>query len=356
MKRKMVLLTVLLFCLGNFVGSRPGLAAQGTATTVDPFIHMIQEGWRMAAPGVLQRDLGHGKVETFGLGAEGLRFKMEGMKAHLRDLRAELRLRPTPELRMAVRSYRAEIERIRQALKTAPKLDELESASEKVAGGIDCTIKYGAHVEAYALTTSQGVGAKADSYFNSNCGQVGEVYAHAHGNATGADGVIRQATKTDPATGIRSGGNVSATSTITVNGVSACYSYAYASMTSFDLGIVYEQSVENTTCPAPPPPPPPSFTVALSKSYPHPTLHIYGYDCYSVTWTASVSGGSSPFTYAWTLNGASVGSNSSTYTKQFCGQDQETTYTANVTVTVTDSAAQTNSASSSQPIAYHTTL
>lgn len=350
MKRKMILLAVLLSCLGNFVGSRPGLAAQGTATTVDPFIHMIQEGWRVVEPGVLQRDLGHGKVETFGLGAEGLRFKMEGMKAHLRDLRAELRLRPTPELRMAVRSYRAEIERIRQALKTAPKIDELESASEKVAGGIDCTIKYGAHVDAYALTTSQGVGAKADSYFNSNCGQVGEVYAHAHGTATGADSVIRQATQTDPATGIRSGGNVSATATITVNGVSACYSYAYASMTSYDLGIVYEQSVENTTCPAPP------LNLTLSKSYAYPTLHIYGYDCYSVTWTASVSGGSSPFTYAWTLDGGSVGSNSSTYTKQFCGPDQETTYTANVSVTVTDSASQTKSASSSQAIAYHMTL
>jgi hypothetical protein len=353
MKRKMILLAVLLSCLGTFVGSRPGLAAEGTATTGDPFIHMIQEGWRMVAPGVLQRDLGTGKVETFGLGAEGLRFKMEGMKAHLRDLRAELRLRPTPELRVAVRSYRAEIEKIRQALKTATAVDELESVSEKVAAGIDCTIKYGAHVDAYALTTSQGVGAKADSYFNSNCGQLGEVYAHATGNATGADGVVRQATKTDPATGIRSGGNVSATATITVNGVSACSSYAYASMTSFDLGIVYEQSVQNSTCPVPPPPP---LGLTVSKSYAHPTLHIYGYDCYSVTWTASVSGGSSPFTYAWKLNGATVGGNSSTYTKQFCGQDQETTYTANVSVTVTDSAAQTKTATSSQAIAYHMTL
>jgi hypothetical protein len=350
MKRSIILLGVLLSCLGSFLGAHPALAEQGTATPGDPFIHMIQEGWRIVAPGVLQRDLGTGKVETLGLGAEGLRFKMEAMKAHLRDLRAELRLHPTPELRMAVRSYRAEIERLRQALKTAAAADELESANEKLAAGIDCTIKYGAHVDAYALTTSQGVGAKADSYFNSNCGQVGEVYAHATGRATGADGVLRQATKTDPATGIRSGGNVSATATITVNGVSACYSYAYASMTSYDLGIVYEQSVENTTCPAPP------LTVTVSKSYAYDTLHIYGYDCYTVTWTASASGGSSPFTYAWTLNGAAVGSNSSTYTKQFCGQDTETTYTANVTVTVTDSAGQTKSASRSQAIAYHMTL
>jgi hypothetical protein len=345
--KRVILLTVL-SCLGIFAASRPGLAQN--VSPGDPFIHMIQEGWRVVSPGVLQRDLGHGKVETLGLGAEGLRFKMEEMQAHLRYLRAELRLHPTPELRMAVRSYRAEIERIREALKAAPKLDELESASEKVAAGIDCTIKYGAHVDAYALTTSRGVGAKADSYFNSNCGQVGEVSAHAHGKATGADGVVRQATQTDPATGIRSGGNVSATATVTVNGVSACYSYAYASMTSYDIGVTYAQSVENTTCPAPP------LNLTVSKSYPNATLHIYGYDCYSVTWTASVSGGSSPFTYAWKLNGATVGGNSSTYTKQFCGQDQETTYTANVTVTVTDSAAQTKSASSSQPIAYHMTL
>jgi hypothetical protein len=345
--KRVILLTVL-SCLAIFAGPRPGLA-QGNVSP-DPFIHMIQEGWRVVSPGVLQRDLGTGKVETLGLGAEGLRFRMEEMQAHLRFLRAELRLRPTPELRMAVRSYRAEIEKIRQALKTTADAKELESVTEKVAAGIDCTIKYGAHVDAYALTTSQGVGAKADSYFNSNCGQVGEVYAHAHGKATGADAVVRQATQTDPATGTRSGGNVSATATVTVNGVSACYSYAYASMTSYDLGIVYEQSVTNTTCPAPP------MNVTLSDSYPHPTLHIYGYDCYSVTWTASVSGGSSPFTYAWKLNGATVGSNSSTYTKQFCGPDQETTYTANVSVTVTDSAGQTKTATSSQAIAYHMTL
>jgi hypothetical protein len=347
--KKTILLTFLLSCLAIFAGSSPGLAED--SSTSDPFERMIQEGWRMVAPGVLQRDLGPGKVETFGLGAEGLRWKLKEMRQQLAFLRSEVKANPTPELRDAIRSYRTQIAQVKKALETASEIDSMEAVSEKVAGGIDCTIKYGAHVDAYALTTSQGVGAKTDSYFNNNCPpQAGEVYAHAYGKATGADNVIRQLTSTDPATGIRSGANVSATATVTVNGVSACYSYSYATMTSYDIGATYSQSVENTTCPAP------LMTLTMTKSYSYATLHVYGYNCSSVTWTTNVSGGSSPFTYAWQLNGATVGSSASTYTKQFCGQNTETTYIANVSVTVTDSAAQTQTANSSQAIAYHREL
>lgn len=347
--KKLTLLVFLLSCLFLFAGASPGLA-QDNATS-DPFERMIQEGWRVVSPGVLQRDLGPGKVETFGLGAEGLRFKLKEMRQQLAFLRSEAKTNPTPELRTAIRSYRTQIAQIKKALETAPEIDSMEAVSEKVSGGIDCTINYGAHVDAYALTTSQGVGAKTDSYFNNNCPpQAGEVYAHAYGKATGADNVLRQATSTDPATGIRSGTNVSATATVTVNGVSTCYSYSYATMTSYDIGVTYSQSVENTTCPPMP------LTLSVTKSYANATLHIYGYDCYSVTWTASTGGGTLPYTYAWTLNGAAVGTNASTYTKQFCGQDTETTYTANVSLTVTDGAAQTKTATSSQAIAYHMTL
>jgi hypothetical protein len=349
MKRR-ILLTSLLSCLAIFAGSSPGLAEDNAPS--DPFERMIQEGWRMVAPGVLQRDLGHGKVETFGLGAEGLRWKLKEMRQQLAFLRSEVKANPTPELRDAIRSYRTQIAQVKKALETAPEIDKMEAVSEKVAGGIDCTIKYGAHVDAYALTTSQGVGAKTDSYFNNNCPpQAGEVYAHAYSKATGADNVIRQLTSTDPPAGtIRSGADVSATATVTVNGVKDCYSYSYATMTSYDIGATYSQSVENTSCPGSP------LTLTVTKSYSYATLHIYGYSCYSVTWTANVSGGSSPFTYAWQLNGATVGSSSPTYTRQFCGQNTETTYTANISVTVTDSAAQTQTASSSQAIAYHREL
>ena len=161
---------------------------------------MKREGWQPVAPGVLQRDLGPNKTETLGFGADGLRFKIQQMSAHLTFLREEYAIKPTPALRKAIRSYKAEIARLTQALETTKSLDQAEGLdflSEK-AVGIDCTINYGAHVDAFALGGSQGVGATTDSYFNSNCGQVGEVYAHAYSKATGADNVIRTATKDRP--------------------------------------------------------------------------------------------------------------------------------------------------------------
>ena len=345
--RGKALLTAFVFGCATLCASQPGLAE-------DLLKSMEKGGWQTVAPGVMQRNLGHGKIETLGFGADGLRFKIEEMKSHLSFLRQEYLNHPTPNVRKSIRTYKAEIARLTEALETMKSLDEeegLKALSEKASGGIDCTIKYGAHVNAFSLTgSSPGVGATTDSYFNSNCGQTGEVYAHAYSKATGADNVIRTATKTDPASGIRSGVNVTAAASNTVVGVKDCYSYSYATMTSYDLGVSYSQAVENRLCPAPVSP----LNLSVSSNW-GGVVEVYGSNCVSVTWTASASGGTSPYSYAWYVGSTYLGAGAS-YTRNFCGTNTNKTQTYTITATATDSTsptAQTKSVSYGNTIYYY---
>jgi hypothetical protein len=333
-------------------------SASAASGNQDLLERMQREGWTVVAPGILQRDLGHGKVETLGFGADGLRFKIDEMKVHLSLLRQDYANHPTPNVRKSIRTYKAEIERLTKALETAKSIDESEalaSSDEKASGGIDCTIKYGAHVNAFSLTgTSQGVGATTNSYFNSNCGQTGEVYAHSYSKATGNDNVIRTATHTEPPSGIRSGSNVTANTSDSVIGVRDCYSYSYATVTSYDIlvnsePLSYSQSVENRLCP------PPSFplTLSLSSNYGTP-VYIEGSDCVTITWTPSASGGSSPYSYAWYSGSTSLGTGA-TKSKTFCGSNVNSTQTYTITANLTDSTSptpKTKSASHTTTIYY----
>ena len=339
MKKKFLFVS-LMGCLAFFGASRSSLAS-------DPLGNLQEQGWKLVAPGVLQRNLEENKVETLGFGAEGLQFKLDEMKAHYAFLRAELLRQPeNKELRRAIRGHRAEILRTAAALENAKSAEGMGSISEKTAAGIDCTIKYGAHVNAFHLTGgSPGVGATTDSYFNSNCGQTGEVYAHSYSKATGADNVIRTATHSDPTNQVpRYGGNVTASTSNTVVGVRDCYSYSYATMTSYDLGVTYAQSVSNSACPNP-------LNVSAYTDYSY--IQLYGYDCQTVTWTASASGGAAPYSYTWTRNGSYLGSGSS-YSEMFCGNNYDWSYSVNATATVTDSSAPSQSGSATGSVTIYT--
>ena len=332
-----VSLAVLAICLG-FSAVRPGVADSSNEPPAGLLGNMQQEGWKLVAPGVMQRTLENEKVETLGFGAQGLQFKLGEMKKHYDFLRAEYELQPTRDLRRSIRAHRAEMLRTAAALDNFSGTEEKGFLNEKTAGGIDCTIKYGVHVNAFHLTGgSPGVGATADSYFNSNCGQTGEVYAHSYSRATGADNVIRTATHTDPMSGIHYGSNVTAATSDTVVGVRDCYSLAYATVTSYDLGVTYAQSVENWSCPNPI-----NVTPYVDYSY----VQLYGYNCQTVTWTAPVSGGTAPYSYAWYRNSSYVGSGSS-YSEMFCGGNYSSSYGEVATVTVTDSSSPSQSVSGS---------
>jgi hypothetical protein len=342
--RGKALFTAFVLCCATMGASHPASAASGNQDLLE---QMQREGWKVVAPGVLQRDLNHGKVETLGFGADGLRFKIKQMQEQLSFLREEYAKHPQPNIRKSIRTHKAEIERLTQALETAKVIDESEGLAtlgEKTSGGIDCTIKYGAHVNAFYLTgSSAGVGSTTDAYFNSNCGQTGEVSAFSYSTATGADNVIRTATHYDPTNGgVRSGGNVTASTSDSVFGIRDCFSRSYATMTSYDIGVTYSQAVENRLCPAAPNP----LTLSLSSNYGTP-VYVDGFDCVTITWTPSASGGTSPYLYSWYNGSTSLGTGA-TKSKSFCGTNTFATQTYTITANLTDSTSptpQTKSAS-----------
>ena len=350
--RGKALFAAFVFCCATMGASHQASAASGNQDLLE---QMQREGWTVVAPGVLQRDLAHGKVETLGFGADGLRFRIQQDTELLSFLRQEYANHPAPNVRKAIRSVKEEIERFTKALETAKSIDEVEglaSMSEKASGGIDCTIKYGAHVNAFPLGgSSQGVGASADAYFNSNCGQTGEVTAFSYSTAMGADNVVRTATHNDPLSGYRSGSNVTATTSDSVIGVSNCYSTARATMTSYDLGVTYDQSVENRLCPVPTSP----LNLSVSSNW-GGVIEVTGFQCASVTWTASASGGTSPYSYAWYSGATYLGAGAS-YTRSFCGNNTNNTQSYTVSAIATDSTsptAQTKTVSYGNTIYYYT--
>src|SRR5690349_16817428 len=149
MKRK-VFFVYLLLCLAIFGKS------SASPIPTDLLVRLEKEGWKTAAPGVMQHTVGS-TVETLGFGDDGLRFKIQDLKAHLAFLRKELARHPSPELRQAIRAHRAELLHAQSALKEAGKLESSHEAL--VAAGADCSANYDATGRTFPLA-SQGAGAQ----------------------------------------------------------------------------------------------------------------------------------------------------------------------------------------------------
>jgi hypothetical protein len=314
--------------------ARPSSAAE--TSTVD---RLLKEGWTLVSPNVLQRTMGGGKVETIGFGVEGLRFKIDGMKKDLASFKESLRRDPDPQLRKTVQAYRAEIKRLTRNLALMAEADQVTAKA-----GLDCTINYGAHADAFPLGNgTQGVAASADSYFNNNCtqhDQQGEVWVTTSSEASNASGVFTRSFKTDPAAGADApyiGFAVRAASATSVTGIAQCFSYAYASLTSYAIGVVYEQRAENRLCPAPFP-----MTVALDG----PTsIMLPSGACVTPRYIATVSGGTAPYTYRWTLDNNPVGPNDSVFNWPYCAPHSAGVSYHEIGVKVTDNSGQIQSAS-----------
>jgi hypothetical protein len=164
------------------------------------------------------------------------------------------------------------------------------------------------------------VGAIADAGFNSSCGYSGDTYAYAYARAT-LNGTTTTVTQEDP----RTGASVTSHASATVNGTADCSSTANSYAQSTALGISYTTSDSNSLCPVTASP--------LSATISGPTS-VFGMLCKTITWTANVSGGTSPYTYAWTIDGASAGTGASA-SRHYCNGY----YTATVNLTVYDSAS-----------------
>jgi hypothetical protein len=83
-----------------------------------------------------------------------------------------------------------------------------------------------------------------------------------------------------------------------------------------------------------------TYTVSPQPVISGPTSVYATTACRTVTWTSSVTGGTTPYTYSWTVDGTSAGTGTSA-SRQFCSYTDET---ASVVLTVYDAASQSGTA------------
>ena len=220
------------------------LGASGELATPDPawLQRMLQDGWEKVEPGVLRRDTGGG-VETFTYGPEGLRWRVQKLQERISSLQNEYNRYPSAELAGVIASLQAESAEADSGL-SATQTDPIDGG-ELVAAG--CEPTFGVHAAADPLTGSQGVTARADASYSSPCSDLGNVYAYAYARATTGT-LMTVKIQEEPKSG---GTSLASTATVSVNGSLDCYSEAYAQASSPALGISYETSDTNSTCPGP---------------------------------------------------------------------------------------------------------
>jgi len=329
MKMKIWIVALCLSCL-TLAGSPRLFAAGPSPATGEQELHakMISQGWKPIAKGVYERQRGPNKFEHMGYGREGFAWMIGELTRQRNSLVQAYQSYPSEDLHKVIDQLAVKIAEVKRDLRNTKSLS---SQSEKVAGA-SCSICYSATADGYPLSGSagQGVGAIADASFSSNCGYSGDTYAYAFAQAT-LGGTTTTHTQSD---GPYTGTSVTSHASATVNGSTNCSSNANSYATSTALGISYSTSDSNSLCPAPPPPSGPTVTISGPTS-----ITKFTGLCKSGTWTASATGGTTPYTnYAWTLNGFGVGTNSSSLTLTFCPDDVET---VTVGVTVTDYASHT---------------
>jgi hypothetical protein len=308
---------------GVQAGQKPGSA------WADVQVRLASEGWEQTHPGVFERKLGPTKTEHVAYGREGLKWSLGQLAKRLTVLLTEQDERPSEDVARAIQELTASLERGERELAEL-RVGNAEEAASLLAAP-NCTISYGASADAYPLTSSQGVGAVASAHFSSSCGFTGNTYAEAYARATVGSTtttVLRQ----DPKTGTAISSNVSAS----VNGGSGngltCLSSGYAYAQSSGLGISWSSYDSNNQCPAPA-----NVSVAINGTE---YEFFTSAGCRTRTWTSSVSGGTSPYSYRWTLNGSQVGTGSS-YTGSVCTPTGSRTF--NLTVTDANGVVGTDS-------------
>jgi len=90
------------------------------------------------------------------------------------------------------------------------------------------------------------------------------------------------------------------------------------------------------------------FNVTVTSNAPSTIIDLYASDCVPITWTTNISGGTSPYNSTMYLNSVSQGART-TYSKTYCNAGTNSSVTAAVSATVTDSSSPVQSKSASAP-------
>jgi hypothetical protein len=305
------------------------LAKVASAQEVKPIepdwlLQMYEEGWQKVQEGVLRRNAGEGRVETFGYGAEGYLWLIESYRQQVTYFEDKYREEPTDELASLIDGLTDEINRLQGEALVAPAAESFDG--EQIDEG--CSFSYDATADAGPMTSGQGVTASASASFHSTCGTTGSTYASAYAHA--AEGSVATTEfQEDPK---NNGTWIDSYATASASGSLECESIGQASVEVPALNIFYTAADSNYECPVPLP-------LAVSVSGPATaTTDYYGPTCVPLTWTASVTGGHPGYTYNWYVGTSttSLGSGSS-FTYNYCGTGPSVT--AKVVATDSDGHA-----------------
>jgi hypothetical protein len=282
---------------------------------------MYKAGWKDLQKGILQRDTGGGRLETFGYGAEGLRWLVLRYEKQLRYFEGKYTEAPNDDLATVIDKLRTKIDDLSSEVQMTPSAEAFDGAA--LSG---CSLTYDATSSAGPLNPGQGVTATANAFIESNC-YIGNTFAWAYAHAiNGTD--ENTVTQTDPKNGVYSAISDSKAS---ASGSEGCESRAQASVEVSALNIYYlSPEAVSYNCP---------LNDHVSASGPAQVVtDYYGTPCADVTWTASTLTGNANYTYEWYI-GATLEGTGPTLTKRYCNEDA----TVTVRVAASDNAGWSDS-------------
>lgn len=326
------LFVVLSFCLFTMIlGARAGSAQQVQPLEPEWLQQMYTEGWEKVQEGVLRRDTGGGEFETFGYGAEGLQWVIEGYARDLAFLEERYNEAPSEDLAGLIEKVQGEIDELSENSNAAPSAEAFDGSAM-----VECTeVAYGGEASAGPTESPRGVTATAAAYFHTNCaGYTGDTFAVAYAEAT--EGTVHTVkTQDDP----KQGAWIDSSATASAPGSTGCYSWAQASVTMNGNSVFQTPLKENYTCPLP---------VRATITGPAVvTTDYYSNACADVTWTASAVRGTAGYTYKWYIGTALQGTGT-TLTKRYCNTDTAVT----VKVVATDTRGWDDDATFTTDVQY----
>lgn len=243
MKLKELSVSVALCASLLITGARAGAAQEVQPLDPEWLRQMYEEGWHKLQEGVLQRDTGGGRLETFSYGDEGLSWVAQSLENRSRLLENRYAASPSTELAGTIDRLRDEIARLNVLAQDAPSAESFNGEALE-----SCSPSYGGSATAQPLPHTPGVTAQASAYFHSACGELGDTYAYAYAHVTlGATG-----TSTTQDDLKNAGVWLDSSATVSLQGSKGCESRAQAMVTSDELSISY-MTPEATSFSCPPP-------------------------------------------------------------------------------------------------------
>ena len=232
----------------------PHASAQVPMAAEPQMERMVEEGWETVQEGVLQRDLGEGRVETYTYGEQGRRWTAQRLAQRIAALESEYRFYPSDELAAILAKLKGELRQREQARSVDGELSlasaslssgDTDSVSATLTAGCEPTVTVGANA-APLSTKVPGSTASAHVSFQAPSNCYGNTYAYAYSRAT-----FGSTMNDDSQEDAQSNSTVlSASLSVSAVGTGDCFSESFAQASIQDR--TYQVSDTNYACAAGP--------------------------------------------------------------------------------------------------------